>query len=160
MLPGIVFCCCLMRDHHHHHHHYHHLTAEQVVRLVPAACLCLIQKHSLSKHNNYSHNVIKVSFFLFFFFCTESIFFHWWFHGVFCILNSMAFTLYCILTQPKWFPVIPLAIREEYCMDGLREMQTTAFWRQYYNAVKKFHNSAWILSDYVEEDNAYTYIYI
>lgn len=35
----------------------------------------------------------------------------------------MAFTLHCISTQPQWFPVIQLAIREEYCMDGLREKQ-------------------------------------
>lgn len=41
----------------------------------------------------------------------------------------MAFTLHCISTQPKWFPVIQLAIHEEYCMDGLREMQIIAFYK-------------------------------
>ena len=69
----------------------------------------------------------------------------------------MAFTLYCILTQPEWFPVIPLAIREEYCMDGLREMRTTAFLKtitiQSNNL--KTQLSLNINSDYVEEDNAY-----
>lgn len=71
------------------------------------------------------------------------------------------FTLYCILTQPKRFPVIPLAIHEEYCMDGLRQMRTIAFLKtitsQSNNFIKLSLN---INSDYVEEDNAYIYIMV